>query len=246
MIKTRFFIALLLFVLQLGFSQNEKPINGTVFCNNLPVQGVEVINAVSKKMTTTDSQGRFSIAVKAKDLLVFVSKTHLLKKTTVEQETIDKNNFTLSLSLKAEELEEVVITKIPTIQLSKDRIHEEGQISRSAVEKAALAPRVIGVNDGTIENGMNLMKVGSLLLSLFKKEKEPAKKSVPTIEFKTLATANYPPDFFSNDLKLKPDEIPLFLEFCDADPKSKTIAENPNSLSLMEFLFAKNTEFKKL
>jgi hypothetical protein len=246
MIKIRLFIALLLFVLQIGFSQNEKPINGIVLCNNFPVQGVEVINAVSKKMTLTDSQGHFSIAVKAKDLLVFVSKTHLLKKATVEQKTIDKNDFTISLSLKAEELQEVVITKIPTIQLNKDRIHEEGQISRSAVEKAALAPRVIGVNDGTIENGMNLMKVGSLLLSLFKKEKKPAKKSVPKMEFKAFATANYPPDFFSNHLKLKPEEIPLFLEFCDADPKSRIIAENPNSLSLMEFLITKNIEFKKL
>jgi hypothetical protein len=246
MIKIRLFIALLLFVLQIGFSQNEKPINGIILCNNFPIQGVEIINAISKKMTITDSHGHFSFSVKAKDVLVFVSKTHLLKKITIEQDAIDKNDFAISLSLKAEELEEVVITKIPTIQLSKDRIHEEGQISRSAVEKAAKSPRVIGVNDGTIENGMNLMKIGSMLFGLFKKEKEPAKKSVPKMEFKTWATSNYPPDFFSNHLKLKPEEISLFLEFCDADPKSKIISENPNSLSLMEFLLDKNTEFKKL
>ena len=244
--KKKVFITLLLFVVQIGFSQVEKSISGSVLCNNLAVANVEVINAVSKKMTITDSHGHFSISVKAKDVLVFVSKTHLFRKIAIEQEDINKDNFIIPLSLKAEELQEVVITKIPTIQLSKDRIHEEGQISRSAVEKAAKTPRVIGVNDGTIENGMNLMKIGSMLFDLFKKEKEPVKKSVPKMEFKTWATANYPPDFFSKDLKLKPEEIPLFLEFCDADPKSKIISENPNSLSLMEFLLAKNTEFKKL
>ena len=83
-------------------------------------------------------------------------------------------------------------------------------------------------------------------MNWFKKEKTPVEKVVPKPEFKAFAKANYPPDFFSKDLKLKPEETPLFLEFCDADPKSKIIAENPDLLTLMEFLITKNAEFKKL
>ena len=43
-----------------------------------------------------------------------------------------------------------------------------------------------------------------------------------------------------------PLEVALFLEFCDTDPKSKTILENTNPLKLMDFLITKNIEFKKL
>ena len=45
---------------------------------------------------------------------------------------------------------------------------------------------------------------------------------------------------------LKPEGVALFLEFCDADPKSKNILDNNNPLSLMDFILTKNEEFKKL
>ena len=84
-----------------------------------------------------------------------------------------------------------------------------------------------------------------MILSLFIKEKEK-KKEVPEIKFKTLVNSSLNQDFFQKTLLLKPEETGLFLEFCDADPKSKTVLENANALSLMDFLFEKNVEFKKL
>jgi hypothetical protein len=69
---------------------------------------------------------------------------------------------------------------------------------------------------------------------------------IPELEFKKIASATCNQDFFDKTLQIKPDEIALFLEFCDADPKSKTILENTNPLKVMDFLFAKNVEFKKL
>jgi hypothetical protein len=246
MIKTKFLVPLLLFVLQAGFSQNEKHINGTVLCNNVPVQGVDVVNTVSKKVTVTDSQGNFSIAAKAKDLLVFVSKLHDIKQLLLYQYLIDKNNLTISLSQKAVELQEVLITKTPSIEWKKDTKWESDQRNQVAVEKFDKTANVLGVNMGTIDKGMDFMKIGGMILHWFKKEKTPIEKIAPKPAFKSFATTTYPSDFFSKDLKLKPEEIPLFLEFCDADPKSKIIAENPDSLTLLDFLLTKNAEFKKL
>lgn len=246
MTKTKLLIALLLVAFQIGFSQTEKRISGTVLCENLPVQGIEVINAVSKKTTVTDSHGHFSILVKAKDLLVFVSKTHDFKKLTLDQEDIDRSNFTISLNKKAEELEEVMITKMPSLNWKKDTKWEEGMREQAVLEKARDFPKNRLIKDGTIENGADLMRIGGMIIDLFRKEKEPTKKSIPEIEFKALATTTCSKDFFSKDLKLKPEEIPLFLQFCDADPQSKIISENANVLSLMDFMFAKNVEFKKL
>lgn len=246
MIKIIRYIFLLLFVFQTGFSQNEKHTSGTVLCNNSPVQGVEVINATTKKMTVTDSQGNFSIGAKAKDLLVFVSKIHDIKQLVLNQQAINKNNLIISLALKAEELNEVLITQIPTIEWKKDTKWEQDHRDQLALEKADRALKVTGVNMGTIEQGMDFVEIGRRVLNWFKKEKEPTKKLVPIAAFKAVASAYYPPDFFSKDLKLKTEEIPLFLEFCDADPKSKIIAESPNELNIMEFLILKNAEFKKL
>lgn len=85
-----------------------------------------------------------------------------------------------------------------------------------------------------------------MILKLFKKEKEKALENKPKIEFKQLAKSSCDQKFYIETLQLKPEEIPLFLQFCDADPKSKTLIENSNVLSMMNFLLSKNIEFKKL
>ncbi|MNT86482.1 hypothetical protein D3C72_2267770 [compost metagenome] len=85
-----------------------------------------------------------------------------------------------------------------------------------------------------------------MIIGLFAKEKEEITKSGSSIEFKELAKISCDEKFYLQTLKLKPEEIALFLDFCDADPKSKILIENPNVLGMMDFLSSKNIEFKKL
>ena len=75
---------------------------------------------------------------------------------------------------------------------------------------------------------------------------KPKKKNEADDRFKKHAVAYCPPDFFTKNLKLNTDQKELFLEFCDADPKSKTLLDHPNVLATMDFLYAKNKEFQKL
>ncbi|MFV5687106.1 hypothetical protein ACM55M_00590 [Flavobacterium sp. ZT3R25] len=246
MIKIYLSLPLLFFVFQSGFSQTEKLINGTVLHQHFPLGKVEVANFSSKKTTITNASGEFSILVKAGDELFFVSKNHDIKKILVDQNTINKNNLIISLTLKPEELKEVVITKMPSIQLSTDKEYEQGKGNQLALEKAARTPKILGINNGTIENGMDFMRIGSMILGLFAKEKEKVKKTVPEIEFTALAKSSCDQKFYLENLKLNPNEIDLFLQFCDADPRSKTLLENSNILSMMDFLSTKNIEFKKL
>jgi hypothetical protein len=245
MIKIYFSLLLLFAVLQSGFSQTDKLINGKVLHEQFPVAKVEVASFNSKKTTITNPAGEFSILVKAGDALLFISKHHHIKKIVVDQNTIDQNNLIISLILKPEELEEVVITKMPSIKLSTDKGYEQGKLDKYALEKSARSLKT-GVYNGSIENGMDLMRIGGMILGLFIKEKERVKKSSPQIEFTALAKSSCDEKFYIETLKLKPDEIPLFLQFCDADPKSKTLLENSNILSMMDFLSTKNIEFKKL
>lgn len=245
MIKFYFSLIFLFFMFQTCFSQTEKLINGTVSCENSLLEKVEVANFNSKKTALTNALGEFSMLVNVGDELLFISKNHDIKKIILDQNTINKNNIIISLSLKPEQLDEVVITKMPSIHLSLDKKYEQGKLDKLVLEKAAKSLKT-GVYNGSIENGPDLMRIGGMILSLFKKEKEKVKKTVPQLEFKALAKRSCNEKFYQENLKLKPDEIDLFLQFCDADPKSKTLLENTNILSMMDFLSTKSIEFKKL
>ena len=243
--KTYFFVSILFFTIQSGFSQTEKLIKGKVLHEQFPVEKVEVANFSSKKVSITNLAGEFSLVAQAGDELIFISKNHDIKKIVIDQKTINKNNLIISLILKPEQLEEVVVTKMPSIKLSTDKAYEQGKIDQLAVEKSARSLKT-GVYNGSIENGMDLIRIGRMILKLFLKEKEAVKKKGTEIDFKALATTTCDQKFYVETLKLKPEEIALFLQFCDADPKSKTVAESNNVLSVMDFLYAKNIEFKKL
>ncbi|TDE00866.1 peptidase associated/transthyretin-like domain-containing protein [Flavobacterium hiemivividum] len=241
--KVKLLSVLILFTSQFSFSQTIK---GKVVFNNYAIPSVEVINATTKTLTVSDSNGEFSINAKTSDILVFVSKEHQVKKITISPTLFTKNQLVVELILKAEELNEVLITNIPSIKLGTDLKWEQSKLQQYALEKKANTPKVLGVNMGGIDNGINFMQIGGLLAKLFQKEKEPKKKIVPTISFKDFVKKNCNEDYFIKTLQLKPDQIELFLQFCEADPKSKIVVANNNTLSTMDFLFIKNEEFKKL
>ena len=229
--KSKLLIIPIIFLFQFSFSQTEKLLQGKVLSGDFPVEGVEIVNLVTEKTTTTDTNGRFNILVKTDDMLVFVSEKYEYKRLFLDKEFLDKNNFTILLTRKPEQLEEVVITKIsfPKIKFDKDIA------SQINIEKARDHPKPLGVYDGTIENGI------AMYINL-----PFGQKKIHQIEFKELVKKTNNEKYYIEILKLKPEELGLFIEFCDADPKSKTVLENVNSLSLMDFLLAKNIEFKKL
>lgn len=243
--KVNLLVVLFLFFFQFSFSQKEEMLKGKVFNQNLPIKGVAIINFNTKAQTSTDQFGNFSIPAKTDDLLVFISKEYQLKKLLVNEKLYDEKGLAVYLNLKPEELEEVVITKIPSLKLSGTKGYEQGKVDEITLDKAASKPRT-GIYDGTIENGADINRIFGMVLGLFIKDKEPPKEKGPEIEFAVLAKNTCNQKFYLETLKLKPDEIDLFLQFCDSDPKSKKLIKNSNVLSMMDFLSAKNIEFQKI
>ena len=86
--KNKVLFSLLFFVVQFGFSQTEKLIQGKVICDNNPVQGIQVINLVTEKTTVTNSNGAFSILVKPEDMLIFSSVNYDYKRLFLEHQSI--------------------------------------------------------------------------------------------------------------------------------------------------------------
>lgn len=85
-----------------------------------------------------------------------------------------------------------------------------------------------------------------MISRLFANEKKILKVESPTIVFKDLVKNNFKSDFYSKTLHLKEEEVALFLEFCDADPKARLLEKSNNQLALLDFLLLKRDEFKKL
>lgn len=232
-----------LFTYQLSVSQTEKLLHGKVVAQDLPLKNVEVINKTAKISTRTNESGEFSISVNIKDSLLFFSKDFLFTRLKVTAENIQSNGFTVNMIAKAEELKEVVVLnkESKTVWLTKEEIE---QIKLNA-HKSKQGLAIAGYNNVTMSNGIDFIYLGKQIHNLFKKE-ETSRKETQKIDFSQLVKSTLSPDFFTKDLKLKPEETALFLDFCDADPKSKILLENPNILATMDFLYAKNEEFKKL
>lgn len=233
--KVKLLTTISFFTYQISISQTEKLLHGKVVSQNNALKGVEVINKTGKTSTTTNALGEFSILVNVKDSLIFFSKDYLISRLKVTSQNMLTTGLVVNMILKPEELDEVVISniKFEPIRLPAEEIEEIKQNSGTPT------------GFGTITNGIDFIHIGKKIYALLAKEKETKPKS-PEIDFKKLIATAIPPDFFTKELHLKTEEKELFLEFCDADPKSKTLLEHPNVLATMDFLYAKKDDFKKL
>lgn len=240
--QIKFVIFFLILSIQINYSQSETVYKGKIQCNNFPIEKIEIINLNSEKSAFSNSAGEFSIVAKSEDIVVFASKLYEYKRISVQPEYL--NNFIQIISLikKPEELNEVIVTKVKWQHIGSDK-NASNQIALDKMQSQIKNPFIY---DGSITNGLDFIKIGRLIIDLFKKDKTEVKKEIPEIQFYELAKNKNYQEYYSKSLNLKPDEIELFLQFCDADPKSKIVAQNNNSLAMMDFLFAKNLEFKKL
>ena len=246
--KTKLLVSIFSFIFyQSSFAQVSERIQGQVSFDKTAATKVEIINSTSKTVVLTDTDGKFSINIEINDVLVFVAKNHDIKEIKISVAVLNQGALKVTLNPKVEELKEVVVQSKPSIKLSKDAKWEQAKLDKYTLEKNAKSLKNPGVYTGTIENGMDLQRIGGMILKLFLKEKDTVKKVVTEpVDFITQAKTNCDQKFYIETLKLKPDEIPLFLQFCEADPKSKKLLEKSNVLSMMDFLTAKNIEFKKL
>lgn len=233
--KAKLLTAISFLTYQLSISQTQKLLHGKVISETVALKDVEVINKTSRTSTTTNELGEFSIVVNLKDSLIFYAKDYSFKRLKITPEIIENKDITVELFVKPEELKEVILT---TIKFKKIKLDREAIQSIKNIKISRDLNRYIpGYNDGKMPWGIDYN------ISLDTKPRENKKVQ---IDFKRFAQNLCPPNFFTKELKLDPKEKDLFLEFCEADPKSEILLQNGNTLSVMDFLYVKNTEFQKL
>ncbi|OYX82059.1 MAG: hypothetical protein B7Y83_16100 [Flavobacteriales bacterium 32-34-25] len=226
--------------------------------DNFVLEKVDVINKNTQTGTRTNEKGEFILSASVNDSILFYVKDYNLKGIKLNLEDLETNNIIVRIDKKPEELKEVVIHRVD-VDWEFDKKWEQlkdvdwefdkkwEQLKRDEVEvyRKSKTLKNPGVYDGTIENGMDFVKIGKMLFGgLFKGKKE---KAINPEEFKEVAKTSFDEKFYTETLKLKKQEIEAFLTFCNFDPESKnTISENSNDLILMDFLYKKSIEFKKI
>lgn len=234
-------VILSLFSFLIGFSQTGKLLNGKVVTGETALSSIDIVNVTSKKITKTDNNGNFVIMAKANDELLIISKEYTDQSIVVTQNDLEKNSLVVRLEDRPIELSEVSVTKAKSVKYKVS----QGDLDKVKLEKQANTPKVVGVYDGSIENGVDFIRLGKGIVNLFK-NKDTTEVKPPPPAFRDYMAANFSSDFYTRKLKIQPDDVYLFVSFCEADPKSKVVAAEQDPLKTTEFLLLKKEEFKKL
>lgn len=245
--KTRIKIICLILFCQFSFGQNEsrKSLHGQFVNESTLVDHGYVFNLNSKTRTFISDQGFFDILAKAKDTLLVSSNLFKSKKIVVEEKDFAKSLFVINLETQTTLLNEVIVKRkaeIKPVVGSTQRIVDMQFVDD---EKSSPINRTMP-SDGTIENGMDFVRVFKMVSKLFKNNSEEKAGLNPNVDFSDVVSKGMDTYFFTNTLGLKKDEIGLFLDYCEGDPKAKNLLKQEDEFLLIDFLITKNEEFKRI
>ncbi len=260
MIKKISFL-LLFFGQFLGYGQfiPRTIVNGQIISDSTAVEQVTVFNISSNKGAVTDAKGKFSLYAKPSDTLVFSSVVFKSKKLILTELDFKVVELIIKLEEYINELDEVIVTpKSLTGNLEKDAANikvtdlslqlDIGSIVQMNFEDdfSSSMKNTVMPSDLSMPYALNLMAIGKKLGKLLFKEK---KKESPIVftsskRFAEAVRLKFSYAFFTETLALKPDEIGLFLDFCESDPRSSSLLQVNKEIELIDFLIEKNKAFK--
>lgn len=245
--KTKTGILCLLFFCQFSFGQNEnrKSLHGQFINESALVDNGYVFNLNSKTRTFISNQGFFDILAKAKDTLLVSSASFKSKKIVIQDKDFSKPLFVVNLETQTTLLKEVIVKRKAEIKPITGG--SQGIVDMQFFDDAKSSPvnRTMP-SDGTIENGMDFVRIFKMVSKVFKNDSAKRTDLNPDVDFSDVVSKGMDAYFFTNTLGLKNDEIGLFLDYCENDPKSKSLLKEEDEFLLIDFLITKNEEFKRI
>lgn len=241
--KTKTIILALCLFCQLCFGQilTRKPLHGLVVNDSFNVESGSVFNLNSNTRSFINSQGFFDIMAKTNDTLLISSLGLKSKKIVLTEKSLSASLLLIKLNTHINPLKEVVVVKKvikPNLGNIQNIIDTEYFEDKQSSLDNPLMPT-------EIKYGMDIDRIGKMIWKSFFKENYQKEKEVDYGEFTDLVPKRIHWFFFTNTLKLKEDEIGLFLIYCENDSKAKALLDPKLEFELIEFLINKNEEFKR-
>ena len=240
-------IICMIFFCQFSFGQNEnrKSLHGQ-FTNELTiVDNGYVFNLNAKTRTFISNQGFFDILAKAKDTLLVSSSSFKSKKIVVQEKDFAKPLFVIALEIQTTLLKEVIVKRKAEIKPIVG--NTQGIVDLQFIDDVKSSPvnRTMP-SDGSIENGMDFVRIFKMVSKLFTRDSAKKIELSSDVDFSEVVYKGIDKYFFTTTLKLKNEEIGLFLDYCENDPKSKNLLKLEDEFLLIDFLITKNEEFKRI
>ncbi|MFV8365077.1 hypothetical protein [Flavobacterium sp. XS1P27] len=245
--KIKIRILCLIFFCQLTFGQNEnrKSLHGQFLNESTLVDNGYVFNLNSKTRTFISDQGFFDILAKAKDTLLVSSPSFKSKKIVIQDKDFSRPLFVVNLETQTTLLKEVIVKRKAEIKPITG--NSQGIVDLQFFDDAKSSPvnRTMP-SDGSIENGMDFVRIFKMVSKVFKNDSAKKTALNSNVDFSDVVSKGIDKYFFINTLKLKNEEIGLFLDYCENDPKSKSLLKQEDEFLLIDFLITKNEEFKRI
>lgn len=238
--KPTFLVLFGLLFSTLALAQNNRQrLQGTVLYNNTYVPRENVINLTTGDATMTDTKGAFSIWVKEGDQLAFTAVHYELEVVRITEAIVQNNRLVVEVTEKVRALDEVVVTpenQEEFLALKNETFEGyEYAIDRSTeVENIAQSDAVRGM-----KNGLNVV---NLFKALFTPNKAEGQER-PGLKVSEVLRHIYDDAFFVVDLRVPPDKIDDFLQYCDDKIPSQTLLRKENEFQLIDFLVTQSKAY---
>lgn len=232
-------LVLLLFSTVALAQNNRQRLRGTVLYNNAYVPRENVINLTTGDATMTDTKGAFSIWVREGDQLAFTAVNYELEVVRITEAMVQNNRLVIEVAEKVRALDEVVVTpgnQEQFLALKNETFKRYTYpIDRSTeVENIAQSEAVRGM-----QNGLNVV---NLFKALFTPSKAEGQQRA-ALKVSEVLRQVYDDTFFVVDLRVPPDKIDDFLQYCDAKIPSQLLLRKENEFQLIDFLVTQSKAY---
>lgn len=251
----------LLLAINVVFAQQipREILNGQIVGDSLAgIPNVNVTNISTKKYVISDNQGYFTIYAREKDTLVFSNMAFESKKIVLTKANFNVHVMRVKLQSFINPLDEVVISPYAlTGNLETDDKNIKVITLEPVDVKLALTTRFEDDTESSPANTLmpgyvdtkymtDFMALGKMLFGTISDSK-PVSKEIVFVPKKIFAEAvreRFPESFFVNTLQLQPDEIGLFLNYCENTPNIRVLLDPKKEFTLIDVLIQKSKEYR--
>lgn len=241
-------ILILFLSCQFSFGQmlTRKTLHGKLISDSGTIENGLVFNINSQTGGVVDANGMFSILAKVDDTLLVTSLGFKSEKIVVKSVDFNSSFYKIKLEAVANELLSVVVY---AKHVSRADFGDTQKIvdkqyygdSQSTATNNLMAPS--GTGD---PNALDVIRVYNKIFKHLFKTNPDKSDFVTDVTFTNVAIQSVSYSFFTDKLKIKDDQIGLFLLYCENDPKSKKFVDSKQQFEIMDFLINKYEDFKNV
>ncbi len=229
--KQTWFLFLLLLIGSACFGQSndERLIHGKIISDGVSVEGINVVNLVNEKYTTTDINGEFYILAKTDDLLVLTAINFEYTRKLLDERDLESSIITIKMIPNITPLNEVIINQYPNINAEELGIIGKGQKKYTPAER-----KLYTAQSGPVDIIANIISGRTAML---KKEVEVEKKEMLLARLEI----QFEDQLYTENMKIPSDHIRGFQHFLIEDAEFVAALKAKNR-TMMRFIMARKAE----